>query len=215
MFNLAVSGLRFYTPEIFELSLERGRYEFSSGECAVLFDDTGDSRPYSISSACSDETLRFLIRRQPHGALSNFMAELKLGDFVQVSPSFGEFRPIVGEGPTVLIATGVGIAPFLSLLRGMERSNLVTCLYGVRYLNEAIELEHLQEKLNLSLAVSREEYPQHFHGRVTELLDALSFPDNTNYSLCGYDAMTDEVFARLHARGVPARHIHSEVFFRS
>lgn len=217
MFELAVKELHFYIPDIFEISLVREDYGFETGECAVLFNEAGDSRPYSMSSAPADEELRFLIRKLSGGALSEWLAERNPGDTVRLSPPFGEFRPVLGSDPTVLIATGVGISPFLSLLRSLSRDGSPGrppgCLYGVRTLDEAVELDLLKQNTALQLAVSREPETTWFHGRVTGLIDTLSLSKQTNFYLCGCDAMVNEVSDRLGSLGVKSARIHTEVFF--
>jgi len=217
MFSLLVKEVRFFTPEIFELSLERGGYVFESGECAVVFDAAGDSRPYSIASGSEEPVLRFLLRRFSGGAVSSWLADRQPGDTVCVSPPFGEFRPAESESSTVFIATGVGIAPFLSVLRGLGESPIrpFTCFYGVRTLKDAVLLPTLRDRADLHLAVSREKTEEHFHGRVTGLLETVELPDRADYFLCGHDAMVDEVFDHLRTRSVPASRIHTEVFFSS
>jgi len=217
MFSLLVNKVHFFTPDIFELSLGRGDYAFESGECAVVFDAAGDSRPYSIASGSEEPVLRFLLRRFSGGALSTWLADRQPGETVCVSPPFGEFRPAESESPTVFIATGVGIAPFLSVLRGVggSPSRPFTCLYGVRTLNDAVLVPTLRDRAELHLAVSREKTEEHFHGRVTGLLETVDLPDNADYFLCGHDSMVDEVFDGLRTRRIPATRIHTEVFFSS
>lgn len=216
MFNLTVVDVRFFTADIFEISLEKGGYRFASGECAVLFNSTGDSRPYSISSHPDEPVLRFLIRRIPGGAVSGWLAERRPGDRVSVTEPFGSFRPTVGQGPAVFVATGVGIAPFLSAMRSpREQEMKPLCFYGVRTLSDAVEMPLLQKRCNLNLAISREQREGFFHGRVTELLRQIPLPEGAGFFLCGYDAMIDDVFDWLRFHGVPADQIYTEVFFSS
>jgi len=216
MFKLLVSHVRWCSPDIFELSLVRSAYEFETGECAVLFDVPGDSRPYSIASAPAEPLLRFVIRRLPGGAVSNWLSQRQPGDAVRISPPFGEFRPRIADHPVVLIATGVGIAPFLSLLRSCEglQGQPVICLYGVRYVHEAVELPLLQRATSLSLAISRERTAGYFYGRVTALIDTVPQMESASYFLCGSDAMINEMSRALYARGISSERIHTEVFFR-
>ena len=216
MFRLPVRDVRFFTPDIFELSLACADYAFVAGQCAVLLDDNGDSRPYSISSSPEEPVLRFLIRRFSAGAVSNWLAERSVGDTVQVSLPFGGFRPSECNKSAVFIATGVGIAPFLSVLRSSSFAGRnVHCFYGVRVLEDAVPVPTLRNRVNLRLAVSREKTEDHFYGRVSGLLETVDLPDDADYFICGYDAMIDEVFDLLRARGIPARRLHSEVFFNT
>ncbi|MBM4153200.1 MAG: hypothetical protein FJ220_06740 [Kiritimatiellaceae bacterium] len=216
MVTLSVQKVRWYSPDIFELSLERGAYDFETGECAVLLDESGDSRPYSIASAPSEPVLRFVIRRLPEGAVSGWLSQRQPGDRIRVSPPFGEFRPQLADHPVVLIANGVGIAPFLSLLRQSERvaTHPVTCLYGVRTVQEAVELPLLQRMTTLHLAVSREQTAEHFYGRVTAMMPNIQLSEGASYYLCGSGSMLNEIARMLHARGVPFSRIYTEVFFR-
>lgn len=223
MFSLSVRDLHFYTPDIFEISLERQGYDFVPGQCAILFDELGDSRPYSISSGTDEPVLRFLLRRFSGGRLSNWLADRKCGDVVRVSSPFGEFRTAEATGSVVFIATGVGISPFLSALRSRSfEPEKVLCLYGVRTLEDAVPLpmnwsrrSNAKADGKLHLAVSREQVDGHFHGRVTDLLETLSLPEDADYYLCGCDAMIDDAYDLLRARNVPASRIHTEVFFSS
>ena len=216
MFSLKVKELRFFTPDIFEISLERGDYAFVPGQCAVLFADDDDSRPYSISSGAEEPVLRFLLRRFTGGALSNWLAERKADDVVRVSLPFGEFRTAEAKGSVVFIASGVGIAPFLSALRSRcFAPENVHCFYGVRTLEDAVPVPTLRNRVALHLAVSREPTEEHFHGRVTGLLETLTLSDDADFYLCGCDAMIDNVFDLLRARSVSASRIHTEVFFNS
>lgn len=216
MFDFAVRETRFFTSDIFEISLERRDYAFVPGQCAVLFDETGDSRPYSISSGTDEPILRFLLRRFTGGALSSWLAERKPGDEVRVSLPFGEFRTAEATGPVVFIATGVGISPFLSALRSRcFEPESVLCLYGVRTLEDAVPVPTLRNRVDLQLAVSREKTDEHSHGRVTGLLETISLPDDADVYLCGCDSMIDDVYDLLRSRGIPPFRMHTEVFFSS
>jgi len=219
MFLLPVHAVRSVADDVFELELERRGYPFEPGECAVLFNDAADSRPYSMASAPHEPVLRFLIRRMPGGAVSDWLSARRPGEGVRISTPFGAFRPGLGGprgDPGVFIATGVGIAPFLSYLRSEYARQAVrrpVCLYGVRRLADAVHLDLLRRETDLHLALSREQLPEIHHGRVTDLLPAIEMgPDRHTY-LCGLDAMVDDCARQLAARGVDHARMHWEVFF--
>jgi ferredoxin-NADP reductase len=180
----------------------------------ALFSDSTESRPYSIAAGTGDEVLRFLIRRVADGTVSDWLAQRKPGDKVQVSAPFGWFRPgAATDSRSVFIATGTGIAPFLSYLRSNPLCTPELCLYGVRRHVEAFNLEELQHIENFSLALSQEETNDHFYGRVTGLLEQIPFADDIHYYLCGLDTMIDETSAWLENHGVAYTQIHREIFF--
>lgn len=82
-------------------------------------------------------------------------------------------------------------------------------------MDDAVPLPEFRHDLDLHLAVSREQIAEYYNGRVTGLLQTLSLPDKADYYLCGCDAMIDDVYNVLEARGIPAEKIHTEVFFTS
>ena len=212
---LIVRNVIFRTDELFELQLERGDVQFEPGACVALFSDSTESRPYSIAAGTGEEVLRFLIRSVPNGIVSNWLAQRKPGDSVQASAPFGWFRPgrsVVGER-SVFIATGTGIAPFLSYLRSNPLRTPELCLYGVRRQEEAFNLNELQNMGNFSLALSREEVNYHFCGRVTGLLEQVPFATDIHYYLCGLDTMIEETSRWLESQGVAYTQIHREIFF--
>jgi len=209
--------LRWFGPDVFELAVRRNGMAFVPGDCVALFGaDRRVSRPYSISSGTGDEALRFLIRRMPGGEVSEFLAALRPGDAVPVSPPFGWFRP--GEHaatrPFIFISTGTGVAPFLSHLRSRPDVLPAAFLHGVR---RSADLAHadLLRQGGARIAVSREDAPGCVRGRVTALLDTLSAAAGADIYLCGLDTMIDDVTAWLEARGIPISRIHRECFFNA
>ena len=215
MYALTVRNVIFRTDELFELQLERGDIQFEPGSCVALFSADAESRPYSIASGTDEDILRFLVRRIAGGAVSDWLAERKPGDKVQVSDAFGWFRPgrsVEGER-SVFIATGTGIAPFFSYMRSYPQPAPELCLYGVRRAEEAFDFEALQHKGNIRLALSQEEGSDHFHGRVTGLLEQLPLAADIHYYLCGLDTMIDETSSWLEDHGVAFTQIHREIFF--
>ncbi len=212
---LRVKAVNSKTDELFELELERGAVTFEPGNCLALFNDGTESRPYSISSGTDEKVLRFLIRSVPNGSVSSWLEQRQPGDEVQVSDPFGWFRPgqSTPDQNSVFIATGTGIAPFLSVLRSSPGRPPLACLYGVSFAEEAFALDELWPLSNFQLAVSRQATDSYFHGRVTGLLKQLPLGPNIHFYLCGLDAMIDEVSSWLEQHNIDYTQIHREVFF--
>lgn len=215
---LKVYHTEWHSDGIFEIQFERRGLDFTPGDCLALFGEDGEtSRPYSVASGLDEDILRFVIRRMPGGVVSTFLSNRKPGDQVKCSPPFGWFRPGPnGEGQSfVFVATGTGISPFLSHFRSRPEDPPVQCLYGVRHVADAVDLEWLRALCDLKLAVSREEANGYHHGRVTDLLEDMPVEKGIHYFLCGLDAMIDEVAAWLEEKGVRITHIHRECFFNA
>jgi len=215
---MTVRNVRWFGREVFEISLEREGLAFTPGDCLALFAADGRvSRPYSIASGIHDDAVRFVVRHMPGGVVSTFLSSRKPGDAVRVSPPFGWFRPGEHRGvrPFVFIATGTGIAPFLAYLRSYPESKPAACLYGVRNGVDLIEPEWLSKAAGATIAVSRENLPGYHHGRVTDVLSSLAVSEDTDFYLCGLDAMIDDVTVWLERNGVDISRIHRECFFNA
>lgn len=214
--TLKVHNIVYRHADLFELQLERGDLPFEPGACMALFNDDGDSRPYSISAGTKEHLLRFLIRRVPNGRVSHWLSRRNPGDKVHTSDPFGWFRPgrsSPGGERCVFIATGTGIAPFLSYLRSHPVRPPEMCLYGVRQKNDAFALEELESLSNFCLAVSKTAGHGHFHGRVTGLFEQVPLAEDIHYYLCGLDTMIEETSQWLEVSGIDYTHIHREIFF--
>jgi ferredoxin-NADP reductase len=211
----SVIAVNHYTDSLFELVLERGELDFEPGDCLSLFEPSDlVSRPYSIASGTHEETLRFLIRRIQGGQVSSSLYRLKPGNCLRISEPFGWFRP--GQSfaePFVFIATGTGMAPFLSFYRSFPERSPRHCLWGVRRFEDAIHFDGVLANKNIRLAISREQKEPHFHGRVTELFNDLHETDWPHYYLCGSEGMITEITGILEQHGCPIGNIHREVFF--
>jgi len=118
----SVIETRFATPGLFELVVERRNLGFTPGDCVAIHAASGKSRPYSIASGSDEEELRFVIRAMEGGEVSPWLMSRNPGDTIQLSPPFGWFRPgqEIGGALFVFIATGTGIAPFLSYATRVE-----------------------------------------------------------------------------------------------
>ena len=139
---------------------------------ALFGPDGRVSRPYSIASGTGEDILRFLIRRMPGGEVSEYLAGLQPGDQVRVSPPFGWFRPgeHAGQRPFAFLATGTGVAPFMSYLRSPGAVRPAAFLYGVRQADNRVDTDWLAKVGGVQCAVSREAVDGCHHGRITGLL---------------------------------------------
>ena len=200
---------------LFVLVLDRNGLGFMPGDCVALHTGEGKSRPYSIASGDCDGDLRFVIRKMSEGEVSPWLMGRKPGDVVGVSAPFGWFRPgqDIGDSPFVFIATGTGVAPFLSCCNSSGRKAPAGFLYGVRREADVVGAARLADWCDLHQAISQERTEEHHFGRVTGLLDSLPMESGIHYYLCGLESMISEVTAWLEERGVDLSFIHREVFF--
>ncbi|NLR70846.1 2Fe-2S iron-sulfur cluster binding domain-containing protein [Novosphingobium sp. ERN07] len=81
----------------------------------------GDSRVYSLSSGVADTACRISVRRDPSrdaGFTAMLVDRIKVGDALRINGPMGSFAVHPADSsPLVLASVGVGITPFLSILR--------------------------------------------------------------------------------------------------
>ncbi len=209
-----VTGIRRLTEHAFILSMPKSRFKFAAGQ-HVSLSIPGDyqSREYSIYSAEEGENLEVLVKEVDGGYFSPKLKHLKVGDSVEVHGPFGKFgldEKNLETHKHVFIASGTGIAPFHSMVK--SNTNLdYQLIHGVRYTNEAYEIEHYDADKFL-LCTSRDPKGD-FEGRLTEYLKKTDFEKNTCFYLCGNSDMIFDSMEILREKGFDRENINVEVYF--
>ena len=179
-------------------------------------------RAYSICSSPSNRTeLEFYIGVLPLGALTSRVAALKPGTRLFVSTKItGTFtlQPVPPQANLVLIATGTGIAPYMSMLRTSDTwtaGRHITLVHSVRegrdlvYLDELRALAARQSAFTYVPTVTRDDASwQGQRGRVQKLLETgILAPDplHDHVFLCGNSQAISEMEASLTGRGFVLR----------
>jgi ferredoxin-NADP reductase len=202
------------TPETFILRLDRGNFEFEPGQYVIIrIPGENKGREYSIYSGTTDDYLDFLVREIPEGNFSRYLRHLLPGSELDIEGPKGYF--ILDEQTkqghkAMFIATGTGISPFHSYARSYPELHL-RVLHGVHFEDEAYGRDSFEPQ-NHMLCTSRTDKGDYF-GRVTYYLKENELDTETTYYLCGNSSMIDEVTTILENKGIPARHIRTEVFF--
>jgi len=220
------------TPNLFTLRTSRDPgFRFSAGQFARL----GVRKPsgcivwraYSMVSAPHDEFLDFFSIVVPDGEFTSELSRLEVGDELLVDKQAFGFLTLdrFPYGRDLwLLATGTGIAPFLSILQDFEawqRFERIILVYSVREARELAYqqliaelpqrdyLEGLGEKLLYLPVVTRERVPGALHGRITTLIengeleraaDLQLTPEHSRIMLCGNPQMIEDTRAVLKAR---------------
>lgn len=180
--------------------------------------------PFSMASAAGETEVAFTIKAA--GDFTAGIADVAAGTRAWLEGPYGAFAWKPGFAPrgAIFVAGGVGITPFLSMLRTARAAGGCEPLwlfYANRDLDGAIareELEALAQALPLTLVHVLEEAPADWNGETGRidagLLDR-HLPADIGGMLayvCGPEPMADAVEPVLRARGIPARNLYSERF---
>ena len=220
------------TPSLFTLRTTRDAgFRFRAGQFARLGVTKADGstvwRAYSMVSAPYDEHLEFFSIVVPDGEFTSELSRLKVGDSLMVDKQAFGFLTLdrfVDGRDLWLLATGTGLAPFLSILQDLEvwqRFERIVLVYSVRNAAELAyqlliqslkELDYLEgaaDKLLYIPVVTREQVPGALHRRITTLIENGELehfagleltPEHSRVMLCGNPQMIDDTRAVLKKR---------------
>jgi ferredoxin-NADP reductase len=189
-------------------------------------------RPMSISSSPDDTSeYEFFIRLVQGGGFTPLLWEHRqVGEPINIKGAKGKFL-LQDDGRTCFfVATGTGLAPFMSMLDTMQLRNQprdVVLLHGVSYDHDLAwrdELQQLQTgtfPLRYAATVSRpRECPdwRGLTGRAEAVLEGQLdehglTPDNTTLYLCGNPEMITTIEEMALARGFPPEQIRKELYW--
>lgn len=189
-------------------------------------------RAYSIASPNHAEHLEFFSIKVPDGRLTSRLQHIQAGDSILVSrkPTGTLLTHDLLPGKRLyLLATGTGLAPFLSIVQDpevYERFERVVLVHGVRHVSELAYGDFLREelpgneyfgdevsaKLVYYPTVTREPYRN--RGRITDLITSGRLaedldlppldPAEDRVMICGSMGMLDETSQLLEHSGFEA-----------
>jgi len=222
-----------WTENLFTIKTTRDPgFRFDSGQFAMIgikVDDRPLLRAYSMANAHYDDHLEFLSIKVPNGALTSRLKNVKPGDKILVNIKTTGTLTLDNLAPgknLYLLATGTGLAPFLSVVKdpeAYERFEKIILVHSCRYASELVyqdlilkELpnneffgEQVREKLIYYPTVTREEYPT--QGRITHLIENGRLfsdiglpqigPKDDRVMICGNPNMMNQLTADLKTRG--------------
>lgn len=228
-----ITEVRAWTPSLFSFKTTRHRgFRFVAGQFARLGvrNESGAIvwRAYSIVSAPYDEHLEFYSIVVPGGAFTTRLAGLKAGDDILVEKmNYGYLTTDRFQAGRDLwmLATGTGLAPFISILYDFptwEQYDNLILVHSVRRRSELAYEETIRSfdghelfhdapaKLHYIQVVTREDVPGALSARVTTLIEsgelehAAGVPLNHERSrimICGNPEMVEDTRSLLLARG--------------
>jgi ferredoxin--NADP+ reductase len=199
-------------------------------------------RAYSIASTSTSEYVEFYVTLVHSGALTPRLFNLNIGDKLWMGKKgVGMFtlEEVPAEKNIVLVATGTGVAPYMSMLRSdaLRREGKIMVVHGAAnswdlgYSSELQLLESMFDQFTYYPTITEpDKEPAGWNGDVRFIQDIWKddladkkwgfkpSPDNTDVFLCGNPRMIDSMVEMLgedgfkeHKRKDPGQ-VHVEEF---
>ncbi len=187
-------------------------------------DARGLSRDFSINNPPSQNDRIIITTRVRESAFKKTLLELPIGTEVEIDYPSGRFK-LLDETtkPVVLMAGGIGVTPFLSMIRDANErktNHQITLVYSNRdkesaaYLSELEEIEKNSRNFKLIPIMTQDPNWPGEKRRIDSQLIKDYFPEvnRQTYMIAGPPEMVEGVFKALTEAGVEPQNIKSEDF---
>jgi predicted ferric reductase len=194
-------------------------FDFKPGQFAfveIQGKNWSEPHPFTISSAPGEDRLRFTIKVLGDWT-RKVREELQPGGEVLVRGPYGRFNTAKAGKKQIWLAGGIGLTPFLSMLRAMKQGDerQIHLVYAAREEQDAIFLDELRTRANqlgnitlVPLFSNEGDF-----ARVDIMKQRLPDPLNTyDFFMCGPKPMIDGLMADLKKEGLKRTSIHTEAF---
>lgn len=175
-----------------------------------------ESHPFTIASAPDNDHLQFAIKSLGDWS-QRLRTELKVGEKVIVRGPYGRFDGNNAGQNQIWFAGGIGITPFLSMLRDMSPNDPrhIRLIYAVRTLSEALFLREITTKIAIlplvELILLQSDKAEFATADI--LAKNLAVPlVQQDIFMCGPTPLVKSMKRELRQQGVSPSKIHTEVF---
>lgn len=200
-----------------EFNFAPGQYIFVQLKNPPYFDERSSKRHFSIVNSPDEKGIITITTRLRDSGFKKSLKELPVGTEVELGPISGSFTlPQNQLRPLVFIAGGIGITPYISMLRFVKDHNLnykITLLYSNRDQAGTAYFEEVQ-KFKSILTMTEDPAWAGEKRRIDAQFIKDYFPDvNSNtYFVVGPPPMVEAVQKALLEAGVEINNIKIENF---
>jgi predicted ferric reductase len=223
---LTVRSVSQETDDIWRLDFEGDHPDYAPGQFMFVRLQTkgriSASHPFTIASSPAREGLAICAKAV--GDFTSGLRETRPSDVAYVEMPYGVFSFVYHTADRLIfIAGGIGITPFLSMLRYIRDRNLrkeIILLWGnktekdIAFRSELDSMLSEMPSLKVVHILSRQGNWPGPKGRIDREMLKNHVEDlaRGDYFVCGPPSMMKDVRKALYSLGVPRRHIHSERF---
>ena len=198
MLELTVTDVQHYTEKLFKIKTERPRsYRFTAGEFVMITtnDEDTPNRAYSLTSGPYDDYLEFYSIKVPDGPLTSKLQHVKVGDTIKVGDKATGTLILANlelGGHLLMMASGTGIAPFISLLREPETYDLfdkITVTWTTRFNAEQDSYRDFLNEMPIEYISTITQEPAELEGRIQKFMAdgtlTIDNPAEQRIMICG------------------------------
>ncbi len=198
MLDLVVTEVQHYTDKLFRIRTERPRsYRFTAGEFVMIstLDEDTPNRAYSLTSGPHDDYLEFYSIKVQDGPLTSKLQHVKVDDNIKVGNKPTGTLILANlelGGHLVMMASGTGIAPFISLLREPETYDLfenITVTWTTRTHVEQDSYRDFLNEMPIEYFSTITQQPAENEGRIQKFLNHgilnIDNPEKQRIMICG------------------------------
>jgi ferredoxin--NADP+ reductase len=212
-----VTEVEHYTERLFRFKTERpATFKFSAGEFTMVgienLEQVIPKRAYSITSGPYDDFLEFLSIKVQGGPLTSILQNIKIGDEVYVGDKPTGTLTLANlelGGNLWLLATGTGIAPYISLLRDpslFESFKNINVVWTTRQVAEQACFKEFISKTACNFYASTTRESSELEGRVQFLIENKlilhnASPSNDKIMICGSLDFNNEMKQYFNGKG--------------
>jgi len=206
-------------------------FNFQPGQFVTVgqkIENKTNYRCYSISSSCLEKNyLEITVKKQEMGLISNYLFDhVQTGEVLSLKKPKGRFTlNLAGEEDLLLVGSGVGITPLISMIRSLadkKSSRKILLLYGCRtkediiFHGDLMDLQKNNPNFSMQIFLSQSELESGYRsGRIQEsdILKGIdSFNEPISLFTCGPEALMDMAIGCAIKRGIPKSQYHQETF---
>ncbi|MEI6494625.1 MAG: FAD-dependent oxidoreductase [bacterium] len=208
-----------------------GMFSFVAGQFVSLYflneDFGGQGKSYTISSLPGENFLDLSVKKL--GEFSSAIHNLKPGNKVKIIGPSGNFYPMPPFGDLVLLAGGIGISPFYSIICDLEKVNdlqkhQIYLFHSVKKKKHVVFSEKFArisehcKNFKIIYTVTQEKStdpPAAEERRIDwEMIHKHSGEaDGKEYFICGSISFVHDLWQKLKRGGVKEEHIFTESFY--
>ena len=192
----------YVNENLFKIYFDRKDLSFLPGQhFSLSIPGKSINREYSSYTSPEEEELGFLIRRVEGGIMTNYLDKMNIGEPINIYGPYGSFtlnKNQIDNNKIIFIASGTGIAPFVSMNKKYNL-NSYEIFVGIRN-KEDIVNDDIFKASQSYYCISRDDKAEknnHYIGRLNKQINNIEFIkdyEKSIYMICGNSFMISDIY---------------------